>query len=269
MSGASFALPPDRNVSRIRHALRLRRLEVVAITRITPHLVRITLGGDQLAGFVSRGFDDHVKLFIPAKGQSFDEVPALGPNGPIFNEDGPKPEMRDYTPHDYDPDKGTVQLDFVVHDAGPATSWALGARPGDRLIIGGPRGSFVVGSGFDWHLLIGDDTALPAIRRRLAELPAGARVVVFAEVDGPEDQVPFKTAADAEIHWVHRTQARLLDVVAAAALPRGSCYAWIACESAEAKALRSTLLERGFDRATLKASGYWRRGVTAVHDVHD
>lgn len=268
MSNLFLNVPPDRSIARIRYELRLRRLEVVTVAQITPHLVRIVFGG-ALGDFASQGFDDHVKLFIPAPGESFDEVPALGPNGPVFDESRPKPAMRDYTPHDYNPETGTVQFDFAIHDSGPATSWALRARPGDPIIVGGPRGSFVVGSGFDWHLLIGDDTALPAIRRRLAELPAGAHAVVFAEVDGPADEEPFKSAASAEIHWVHRTQTRLLDAVAAAAFPSGSCYAWIACESTEAKALRSALLERGFDRRTLKASGYWRRGATAIHDLHD
>jgi NADPH-dependent ferric siderophore reductase len=268
-SGFAPTAPRDRTVARVRHELRLRLLEVVAVRRVTPRLVRVTLGGEALAGFVSLGFDDHVKVFVPAEGQAFDRAPELGPSGPIFPDGAPRPAMRDYTPHDFDPAGRTLQLDFALHDAGPATAWAQAARPGDRLVVGGPRGSFVVGDGYDWRLLIGDETALPAIRRCLAELPPTARAIVFAEVDGPDDEEPFATAADVEIHWVHRRDARLQDAVAAAPLPPGDGYAWVACESADAKALRETLLARGLDRRALKASGYWRRGAAASHDVHD
>ena len=82
--------------------------------------------------------------------------------------------------------------------------------------IGGPRGSFIIPTNFDWHLLIGDDTALPAIARRLAELPAGTRAVVLAEVDGPADQVSFASAADVTVTWAHRNgaEAGTTDVLA-------------------------------------------------------
>lgn len=266
----------DRTVTRVRHELRLRLLDVVQVARVTPRLIRVTLGGEQLRGFASAGFDDHVKVFVPPQGEVFDSLPALGPEGPIFEAGAVRPAaLRDYTPHHYDPASSTLQLDFALHDAGPATAWALRARTGGKLIIGGPRGSFVVGTGFDWHLLMGDDTALPAIRRRLAELPEGSRAVVLAEVDGPEDEEPFESRADVEALWVHRARARegsascLLHALAAASLPAGAFYAWVAGESAAAKAIRAALLARGADRGTLKASGYWRRGSAAVHDTHD
>src|ERR1700734_1739633 len=88
---------------------------------------------------------------------------------------------RDFTPRRYAPAAGTLEIDFAIHDAGPATRWAAQAKPGDTLALGGPRGSFVIPSAYDWHLLAGDETALPAISRRLAELPAGARTVVVVE----------------------------------------------------------------------------------------
>ena len=125
------------------------------------------------------------------------------------------------------------------------------------------------------HLLMGDETALPAIRRRLAELPERSRAVVLAEVDGTEDEGPLESHVEVEAHWVRRTRQKggaascLLDALTAVSFPHGDCYAWIACESADAKALRVALLERGAGRAALKASGYWRRGSAATHDVHD
>ncbi len=260
------------STARIRHELRLRLLEVVAAARVTPRLVRLTLGGDQLRGFTSLGFDDHVKVFVPPAGGAYATMPEMGSGGPVFPAGEARPEMRDYTPHHFDPVALTLQLDFALHDAGPATAWARQARKGDRLVIGGPRSSFVV-TGFGSHLLIGDDTALPAIRRRVAELPPGSDVTVLAEVGSPEDREPFEGRANFNVRWVHRSANSpgaphgLLAAMAATPLPDGPFYTWAACESSDAKAIRAALLARGADPAALRASGYWRRGATAAHDV--
>ena len=162
--------PASRTPRRVRHEPRRRRLKVERVDKIAAHMIRVTLGGD-LEGFTSLGFDDHIKLFFP--------------DGPAGADGEPPTASRDYTPRRYDPAANTLDIEFVLHDAGPATRWAEQARAGSRSQIGGPRGSFIIPTNFDWHLLIGDDTALPAIARRLAELPAGTRAVVLAEVDGP------------------------------------------------------------------------------------
>lgn len=269
--------PSDRRAERVRHPLRFRRLTVLRTERPTPSLVRITLGGPEIEGFTSLGFDDHMKLFFPDPATGELRVPLAGPEGPVWPE-GPKPVARDYTPHHHDAAAGTLQVDFVLHEAGPATAWARGAQPGDALGVGGPRNSFIVPTGFDWHLLVGDDTALPAIARRLAELPAGARAVVLAEVDGPADQLPLPTQAQATVVWVHRDGADagagaeppLLAALRAQALPAGDFHAWVSCESTAAKALRTHLVqERQARPQWTRASGYWRRGSAATHDTHD
>src|SRR5690606_18646134 len=108
--------------------------------------------------------------------------PTMGDKGPIFP-DNQRPIMRDFTPRRYDAARGVLEIDFALHESGPATDWAKQASPGQKLVIGGPRGSFILPLDFDWYLLIGDETALPAIARRLAELPKGSRVVVLAEVE--------------------------------------------------------------------------------------
>lgn len=264
---------PDRLPRRVRHELRFRKLEVRAVQRVAPHLVRITLGGEELAGFTSPGFDDHSKLFFPDPQTGALLLPTVGPDGPSWPQ-GAKPAMRDYTPRHHDAAAGTLDFDFALHEAGPATRWAEQARVGDVLGVGGPRGSFIVPTDFDWHLLIGDDTALPAISRRLAELPAGARVLVLAEVDHEADQIPLPTQAELMLHWVHRrnaapgTGSALLDTLRALALPAGDFHAWVACESAVAKALRAHLVaERGANPKWIRASGYWRRGAVATHDT--
>ena len=270
------SLLPDRTPQRVRHTLRFRELAVQAVQRVTPHLVRIRLGGDALEGFTSPGFDDHVKLFFPDEATGALTLPTAGPDGPIWPE-GRKPTMRDYTPRHFDALAQTLEIDFALHEAGPATRWAEQAAVGQRLGVGGPRGSFIVPTAFDWHLLIGDDTALPAISRRLAELPTGARAVVLAEVDSAADHVDLPTAADVDITWVHRNEARaaagtppLLAALHAARLPTGAFHAWIGCESAHAKALRAHLIDEcRANPKWIRASGYWRAGTAATHDSHD
>jgi NADPH-dependent ferric siderophore reductase len=266
---------PDRLPRRVRHDLRFRKLEVRSVQRLTPHLIRITLGGDELAGFTSPGFDDHAKIFFPEAATGTLTVPTTGPEGPVWPP-GPKPAMRDYTPRRHDAEAGTLEIDFALHDAGPATQWAEAAKPGDVVGVGGPRGSFIIPTAFDWHLLIGDDTALPAISRRLAELPAGARAVVLAEVDSEADEIPFDTQAGLDLQWVHRrgtepaTGSPLLDALRGLTLPGGDFHAWVACESGAAKAIRAHLVgERGAHPKWVKAAGYWRRGSAATHDTHE
>ncbi|MDT0136701.1 siderophore-interacting protein [Acidovorax sp. PRC11] len=279
------ALPPSsqptpaqletRALQRVRHELRLRTLAVQRAERITPHCVRVTLAGEELDGFHSPGFDDHVKLFLPDPATGEALLPAVDAQGaPVPG--APRPAMRDYTPRLHDAQAGTLAIDFAVHDAGPATAWALQAAPGQRIGIGGPRGSLLVPLAFDGYVLIGDDTALPAIARRLAELPEATPVLALIEVDGPADEQPLPTRAAARIRWVHRGGGTaggpgpLLDALRALPLPAGDVHAWVACETAVAKALRQHLVgERGVHPKWIKASGYWRRGTAATHETHD
>lgn len=253
--------PEFRTPRRVRHQPRRRQLTVQRVQRIAAHMIRITFTGD-LEGFTSLGFDDHVKLFFPPNDCTVDDETEM--------------LSRDYTPRRYDPAANILDIEFVLHEAGPATRWAERAQPGQSLRIGGPRGSFVIPTEFDWHLLVGDDTALPAIARRLEELPTGARAVVLAEVDGPADQVSLESAANLTVTWAHRngvepgTTDVLAKALAAASLPRGDYYTWIACESLTAKALRAQLVTRhGANSKWIRAAGYWRRGAVAVHETHN
>jgi NADPH-dependent ferric siderophore reductase len=266
---------PDRAPRRVRHELRRRLLTVVAVETLGSHMRRVTLGGADLDGFASPGFDDHVKIFFPDPGQDAPVLPQAGRDGRVA-EDAPRPVMRDFTPRLYDPVERTLAIDFALHEDGPASDWARQAKPGQALGVGGPRGSMLLAMDFDGYLLIGDDTALPAIGRRLSELPQGAPVVVLAEVDGPEDELAFKTLAAATIHWIHRgnrqagTADGFLHALAQANLPGGDIHAWIACESDVAKQLRRTLIaDHGANPKWIKAAGYWRRGAVAVHENHE
>lgn len=166
----------------VRHETRQRRLEVRAVERVTPHPLRVTLGGDSLDGFSSPGLDDHARLFFPAEDGSLN----LPRSARTARSSVPDPAMRDYTPRHPDPRAATLQIDFALHEAGPATRRAERARPGQVLGVGGPRGSFIVPTDFDWHLLVGDGHAWIAaeagVARALRAQLVGERGLPAAQV---------------------------------------------------------------------------------------
>ena len=264
-------------VTRVRHPLKFRLLQVSRVESLTPHLARITLTGDDLRDFTSASFDDHIKVFFPEPGADRPTLPTAGPDGPVFAA-GERPVARDYTPRRFDRDAGELVIDFVLHDVGPASRWAKEAQVGQYLGVGGPRGSFVIPEGFDWHLLIGDETALPAISRRIEELPAGTRVVAVLEARDPSAHIEFGTQADLYAVWCYRNEqadgevpgTALLNAVRETFLPEGEGYVWAAGESASIRAVRQHLTtERGIDKSRIRASSYWKRGDAAVHEALD
>ena len=266
----------DRVARRVRHEVKRRMLQVRDVRPLTPKMVRITLGGEDLAGFVSAAHDDHVKLFFPPPGEEKPAVPTQTPNGPVYPEGVPQPASRDYTPRRYDAAANTLTVDFVLHGEGPATAWAAQARPGQFLGVGGPRGSFIVPDDFDWYLLAGDESALPAIGRRLEELPTSARAIVVVEVADAAEEQTLASRARVDVQWLHRNGAEpgttplLHDAIAALRLPNGDGYVWVAAEAATAKTLRRLLVEdRGLRKDRVKAAAYWKRGAVAVHETYD
>ncbi|MBP0617582.1 siderophore-interacting protein [Jiella mangrovi] len=240
----SAAVSPTR---RLRHELHRRRLSVVSSERLSPAMLRIVLNGDELRGFTSAGADDHVKLFVADK-------------------DGAEGERRDYTPRRYDHARNELTLDFAVHEAGPATAWALSAKVGDELMIAGPRSSLVVEESVRRFLLIGDETALPAIGRRIEEAGPDVSIVSLVTVPERADEQSFETSADLDAHWIHRPLERadnpelLLDALRDIEI-EPDCFVWIAAEASVVRALRQVILqERGHPKGWFKASGYWVRG---------
>ncbi|OZI52427.1 siderophore-interacting protein [Bordetella genomosp. 4] len=260
-------------VQKVRHPLKSRMLQVSRVQPLSAHMVRITLTGNDLEGFVSASFDDHVKVFLP-EGDALPIIPTIGPNGPEFPAGVARPQARDYTPRRYRPDTKELDVDFVLHDHGPAGTWAAQAQPGQHLGVAGPRGSFVIPHDFDWHLLIGDETALPAIARRLEELPAGKRVLAVIETRGPDARIDLPTQADATVQWINGgtdaegSESVLERVIRRLQLPEGEGYIWAAGESAAIRGVRQYLVhERGIDKARIRASAYWRRGNQGAHEV--
>ncbi|MCZ2497238.1 siderophore-interacting protein [Xylophilus sp. Kf1] len=237
----SDSFPSPRRVQRVRHDTVRRQLQVLRVDDISPSFRRVTLGGAELAGFVSASFDDHLKF--------------------IVDPDSDTPAMRDYTPRHHDPVAGELVLEFVRHGDGPAARWAEQVQPGDSATIAGPRGSAVVPTDFAWHLLVGDATALPAISRRLEELPAGCRAIAIVAVPRPEDRRRLDSRADLDLRWVEDDEA-LLAAVRALPLPPGDGYAWCAGEAHAAASLRSILVEeKGHDRYAISAAAYWKKDV--------
>lgn len=245
---------------RIRHELRRRALQVVAVDDISPRMRRIVVGGPALDGFVSLAADDHVKLFFPPRGADRSVPPD---EAILFG--APR---RDYTPRRYDAAANTLTLEFVLHGDGPAASWAADARRGDWLGVGGPRGSLVPPDDDAPSLLIGDETALPAIARRLEEMQPGVSCRALIEVADESEIRHLPTPAHASIDWLTRNGApagttTLLDrALQSLALPTGDARIWIAAEIDTARRLRDHLVEaRGVDRAAIRAAGYWRLGT--------
>lgn len=233
-----------RRVERVRHELKRRDLAVKAVEQLTPHFRRITLTGESLSDFVSAAFDDHLKVFA---GDA----------------------RRDYTPRSFDNAARELVIEFALHGDGAAADWAAHAAAGDTLTIAGPKGSLIVPLDYDWHLLVGDETAFPAVARRLEELPAGASAIVILQAADAADRRAFKSAADVELTWVS-TDAALLAAVRALTLPAGDGYAWCAGEASCMAALRRELVDiKGHPREAIRAAAYWKRGAMGHHENLD
>lgn len=254
--------PGAWRVERVRHAFAARHMQLLSREVVSPGFLRLTLGGADLSAFRSDGFDDHVKLLLPAPGQDRPQLPRIVDGRPQFD-GGERPAARDFTPVRWDASKGTMVLEFALHDAGPATEWARSAAIGQWLGIAGPRGSMVVPKDLPWHWLLGDASALPAIERRLAELPAGTRAAVCLQLDDAADRRPLATAAQLDLHWV----ADLAQAARELPLPEGDGFIWAAGEHADMAALRRELMARpGVNPRRMRISAYWKRGAAAHHE---
>jgi NADPH-dependent ferric siderophore reductase len=260
--------------SRPRPTPRFRTLTVSTVIRLTPTLVRITLTGDELAGFAVDGPASHVKLVFPAPGQERPALPVAGPDGLVWPADQARPLLRTYTPRRFDPARGELDIDFVLHNhAGPASAWAARARPGDTVVVAGPGGRYLPDPAADWHLLAGDETALPAIATVLEALPDGVPTLVLLEVADAEEQLPLESEADLRVTWLYRgdaTAGSALELaVRAAELPPGDGRVFVAAEAAAMRRIRRHLInERGIGADRLYTRGYWMYGE-ANHPDHD
>ncbi|MFD9870100.1 siderophore-interacting protein [Streptomyces niveus] len=251
-----------------RKSPKVREARVIRTQRITPHMVRLVLGGDGPAGIEAGEFTDHyVKLLFAPEGVSYPEPFDMD----RVRADFPReqwPTSRTYTVREWDPAAGEITIDFVVHgDEGLAGPWAAAARPGDTVRFLGPGGSYAPDPAADRHLFVGDESALPAIAASIERAPEDAVIQAFIEVEGPEEEQKIAAPAGAEIVWLHRGSRPVGEALVAAVraldLPGDDVHAFVHGEAGFVKELRRHLRhDRKIPRERLSISGYWRLGQT-------
>lgn len=244
-----------------------RRVQVSAVQTLSPAMRRVTFTGPELEGFLPVLPASYLKLIFPEPGQ-------LEPNRPL--PDAPRPTaMRTYTPLATRPEVLEVDVDFVLHGEGPASTWAAQAQVGQVLFLMGPGPGYAVDTTAANHLLLLDDSALPAAETILAALPASARVTVLVEVISAAEQRPLVSAAQVHAQWLprgtdHRTAGLPLEA-AIRALPAISADTniYLACEAAAMRRIRQVMTtELGVDRGQIIGRGYWKLD-TVNHPDHD
>jgi NADPH-dependent ferric siderophore reductase len=250
-----------------RRGAKLTRGKVRRVQWLTPHMIRVVIGGDGLAGFGAGAFTDHyVKLLFPVPGVTYPEPLDID----AIRRDMPRdhwPRMRSYTVRAWDPHALELTIDFVYHgDEGLAGPWAANAQVDDEISFLGPGGAYAPRPEADWHLLIGDESALPAIAASLEALPEGAPARVFVEVAGPGEEQDLVTNGDAKLVWLHRGEGLVGEALVAAVrdleFPPGEVHAFVHGEAGFIKVLRRHLrAERGVPLEQLSISGYWRYGT--------
>ncbi|WP_404478411.1 siderophore-interacting protein [Novosphingobium sp. BL-52-GroH] len=233
------------------HQRPVYRMYNTAITRIedvTPRMRRVTLSGADLADFDSDRPGQWIKLFF-----------------------GESDEGRAFTIRRWSPETRELVVDFVRHGHGPAGRWLTDAKPGAIVRLAGPRSDFRYRPGRQLFLF-GDETALPAISAIVEDLPATAWAMVVIEIADRAAKQEIHSAAPVRWHWIVNADgepgAPLVDYVRRLIVGPESAQIWIGCECAAARTLRTGYRALGFDKTTLHASGYWKKGAIE-HVDHD
>jgi NADPH-dependent ferric siderophore reductase len=227
-------------------------LEVVSAQPLTPGMRRLELTGPTLGELDHRPGQD-LMLRIPTPGAA-------------------RPANRRYTIRALDALQPLLTIDAVIHGEGPGSRWFATAQPGDRIDAIGPRGTIVPVTGVDWHLFVGDESALPAMLVMAESLGAGDRAIVLAEVADASEEQPTSACSILDLHWLHRGEAEpgrsdlLVDALSSLVLPDGPGHAYLAGEAHAVAAMRRVLAERGLPPDAVSAKSYWTRGrANAAH----
>ncbi|MDO4920147.1 siderophore-interacting protein [Kocuria sp.] len=257
------------------YPITVRELEVLRVQDVTPGMRRVTLGGEGLGAhtapngmpvhaFRSDGFDDEFKLFLTHPSLAEPLRPEQADGTVIWPRDE-RLVPRTYTVRRWDPLAGELDVDFVVHGVGMATTWARRATAGQRIPIAGPKSSSSHPLGADWTLVAGDETALPAIGRWLEEWPEGERGKVFVEVAEDSHRQDLTVPEGVELTWLSRegaepgTTTLLLDAITGTEWWPGKAFAWVAGEATTLTPIRRWLRnEKGLGREQLDVTGYWK-----------
>jgi NADPH-dependent ferric siderophore reductase len=223
-------------------------LEVVEVSSVTPSMRRIVCTAPGLADLSHQPGQDLMLAIPAAQGASF---------------------RRRYTIRSLDPARSRVTLDIVLHGDGPGARWAASVEPGSHIEAIGPRGKIVVDEEADWHLFVGDESAVPA-SLAMAESLGGDRSIVVLEVDSDEDRQ--EATVPLPVQWIFRKGADpassglLLTALGEIEFPSGRGHAYVAGELGVVAQLRRHLLERGLATDQVSSKPYWRAGVAnAAH----
>jgi NADPH-dependent ferric siderophore reductase len=238
---------------------------VQSVEQLSPGMVRIVLGEGDLSEFEPTGYtDEYINAQFPPAGAPYE--PPFSPDDLAELPAEQRPRPRRFTVRSWDGDRQRLTLDFAVHgDTGYAGPWAKRAQPGDRLQFKGPGGGYKPDPSADWHLLVGDESALPAIAASLERIPPGHQALALIVVDGPEYEQPLPAGPGIEVRWLHRRQAKnpedvLVDEVRSLSFPDGPVDLFVHGEAGEVRAVRKHLLaDRGLDVSGQSISAYWRR----------
>lgn len=259
----------------------LHTFDVVGTRQLAPHLIRVRLGGSGFDTFVPNDFtDSYVKLVFVADDVDVAELPRpLTLDSFAGLPRAKQPSVRTMTVRRVDTAAREIAIDIVVHgEHGVAGPWAATVAPGQRMYLMGPGGAYAPDPAADWHLLAGDESALPAIAAALEALPAKAVGQAFIEVAGPDDEIELISPESVDVHWVYRggradlvpedragDHAPLIEAVTSAQWLPGQVQVFI---HGEAQAVMHNLRpyirkERGVEaKWASSVSGYWRRGRT-------
>lgn len=252
-------------IKRIRRPLAIRHLTVSAVTRIAPTMARVTLVGDELAGFEAPGPADHVKAFFPGPDGVL-AVPTITDDGLRQPETGPV-HARDYTPLEFRPDGDSgpeLDIDFVLHgDDGPASLWASNAKPGDPFVFGGPRGSVMPPEGAEQVIVAVDETGLPAARRFFQFFLPDVPVIGLFSLADAELRTYLDDIDGGERHWfTGGNRSAELEEKFRTLKVTDRTFLFLAGEAGAIVPLRRYMRrELGLPREQFDASGYWKQGV--------
>lgn len=240
-----------------------REMRVLRVLDLTPHMRRITLAGEDLERFATDE-NFHVRLYFP-QDQARPNWPVRGADGlGIVQDPLEKPHVRKYTIRRIDLGLGEVDIDFVLHAIpGPGSDWAKGARPGSLVGMAGPGGRGVRSA--DWHLLVGDETALPAIARALENMPATAVGHVLVEIEQSTDALPLAGPDGIQVQWIsrHDSDRSIVDEVRRIAIPQDrNVFCWAGAEFEAVQEIRGHWRDIGkLGKNEQLAVAYWRRGM--------
>jgi NADPH-dependent ferric siderophore reductase len=219
--------------------------EVASTSTLTPHMQRLELTAAELDDF----------SYLP--GQDLMLLVAA---------DGRRPVRRRYTIRHLDRIARVLTIDVVLHGDGPGERWVRSTRPGDRIEGIGPRGKIFPDPAADWHLFLGDESALPAIQAMTEALPGDADATLVLEVPAAADEQEVLAAARTRVSWLHRLNRPAGDAAALTAeaaeveLPPGNGHAYLLGEARVVLAIREVLASRGLTEEQMSPKAYWGRG---------